>query len=174
MKYLFLLIILISCSQKKEKIKDKENTTSILLKDTVSNKIVYNVDLENNDYNLSMNMEKYLLKVIPDSNSSKQDMNYKILMTSKSDIIIDYIINIDSINKNYIDPENSLKKDKIDFKKQYYLSGIDMSWWRPRADNLSFRAKLNSKKDTTKRHVELTFKTSGHKMGKLSIANISN
>jgi len=115
MKYLFLLIILISCSQKKEKIKDKENTTSILLKDTVSNKIVYNVDLENNDYNLSMNMEKYLLKVIPDSNSSKQDMNYKILMTSKSDIIIDYIINIDSINKNYIDPENSLKKDRNRF-----------------------------------------------------------
>jgi len=165
---LLVLLILFNCYEKKGEIKKDQEETPCVVKDSIPLKNTYKVDLQVNKINLSMYNNKYLLRVIPDSTFSKENMNYTILMTLKSDTIINYTINIDTINNGYYKyDKKGLENERINFKQDYYLSGIKIKRHWARAENLYLLAKMNSKKDTTERYVNLKFKYIGKEMGEL-------
>ncbi|WP_072303559.1 hypothetical protein [Cellulophaga fucicola] len=166
-KYIMLLIIISLCScNNKEKINKPKRSLPKLVVDSISKQKTYNVDLQNKERYVSMYNNNYLLKVIPDSTTSKENMNYTILMTLKSDTIINYTINIDSISKNYYKYNKSeLENEKLNFKQNYYISGVNIEQSWARAENLYLSAKINSKRDTTVMGIPLKFKYIGKKMG---------
>lgn len=171
--YLFFLIsiMLLSCndSEKNDKKSNKESFNTASVKDSIIDKKEYNVELHEKEYKASMYNNKYLLKVIPDTTKPKDNMNYKILLTLKTDTIINYIMNIDSINKNFYYNKNNVEGKTINFKRDYYLSAINIEKYGARTHNLYLPAIVNSKIDSTKRNVSLTFKYMGKETGTLFI-----
>lgn len=168
---LILVSLIAGCSQYEKKTEDNDIMPSVSGSDSVHNnqeKLIYNVTMDEKQYDLSMYNEKYLLRLIPDSVISRGDMVYHVLLTKRSDTIINYPINIDTIESRYYEiNKTGLEDERIEFKKDYYLSRLKHTFIR--TDNLYLDAILNSKSDTTKMRVILKFKYRGKKKGKLYI-----
>lgn len=172
MKFLFqialLFFLIASCNDPKTSLKDIGVKSSILkdslaVKDSIRNN--YKVTLEERQYNIDAYNNKYLMQILPDSSASRAQMKYRVLLTLKSDTIINQAINMDTI----LSRSHKFKTDidKIQFKDNYYLSEIGYASVRARYMHLG--ANLTSKKDSTQMHINIQFEYIGSETGKLRI-----